>query len=149
MGRASVDDFPGTGNAPIALRSPAPGVALWWASLAASDDEFAQLSSWLAPQEHARAARFGREPLRRRYVVGRASLRWALGRMLDLAPAEVPIVRGARGRPGLGIDARLDFNISHTEGVALIGAARSGRIASSPLSARGWRVFRSTRALVG
>jgi 4'-phosphopantetheinyl transferase len=101
---------------------------LWWATLAASDDAFARLSSWLAPQEHARAARFGRDHLRRRYVIGRATLRWTLGRALDLAPDEVPIVRGARGRPGLGVDAGLDFNISHTEGVALIGVTRSGRI---------------------
>lgn len=97
-------------------------------TLAARDDAFACFSSWLAPQEHARAARFGREELRRRYVIGRATLRWTLGRTLEMAPEEVPIVRGERGRPGLGVDAGLDFNISHTEGVALIGMTRSGRI---------------------
>ena len=101
---------------------------MWWATLAASDEAFAQLSSWLSPQEHARAARFGRENLRRRYVIGRATLRWTLGQALELAPDEVSIIRGARGRPGLGVDAGLDFNISHTEGVAFIGLSRSGRI---------------------
>jgi 4'-phosphopantetheinyl transferase len=128
LGRASVEDFPGTGNAPIALGSPSPEIAFWRAALEAADGDFARLASWLAPAEQARAARFGREALRRRYVVGRASLRWVLGRMLDLAPSRVPIVRGARGRPRLDGDAKLDFNISHTEGVAFIGVTRTGRI---------------------
>jgi 4'-phosphopantetheinyl transferase len=104
------------------------GVSLWWGTLEAGDDDFAHLASWLAPAEQARAARFGREPLRRRYVVGRASLRWVLGSTLGLAPSDVPIVRGERGRPRLDGEANLDFNISHTESVALIGVTRSGRI---------------------
>jgi 4'-phosphopantetheinyl transferase len=128
LGRASVDDFPGTGNAPVALRSPAPQVALWWKTLASSDDDFAQLSSWLAPQEHTRAARFARDDLKRRYIVGRATLRWVLGHSLGLPPSEVRIVRGERGRPHLDGAPTLDFNISHTQGVALIGVAGSGRI---------------------
>jgi 4'-phosphopantetheinyl transferase len=127
----SVDDFLAPGNpqqAPLELASPLAGVALWWAPLAASDDELARVSTWLAPQEHARAARFGRESLRRRYIIGRASLRWVLGRSLGVSPAAVPIVRGARGRPHLEGQSPLDFNVSHTEGVALIGIARDGRI---------------------
>jgi 4'-phosphopantetheinyl transferase len=128
LGRASVDDFPGTGNAPLELGSPVPAMRVWWKTLAASDDEFAQLSAWLAPQEHARAARFARDDLKRRYVVGRATLRWVLARSLGIGPAEVRIVRGERGRPHLEGDARFDFNISHTAGVALIGLTTSGRI---------------------
>ena len=128
----SVDDFPGVGNpreAPLELASPVPKVSLWWTGLDASDDDaFARLSSWLAPAEHARAARFGRDSLRRRYVIGRACLRWALARALSTAPEAVPIVRGPRGRPRLEADTDIDFNISHTEGVALIGVARGLRI---------------------
>jgi len=127
----SVDDFPVPGNlqhAPVELASPAGGVALWWASLAAADDELARLSAWLAPAEHARAARYGRESLARRYIIGRALLRRVLGQALGVHPATVPIVRGDRGRPRLDGGIALDFNISHTEGVALIGIARNGRI---------------------
>jgi 4'-phosphopantetheinyl transferase len=104
------------------------GVFLWWATLAASDAELARVSGWLASVEHARAARFGREVLCRRYILGRALLRWALGNVLGLPPPAVPIVRGVRGRPQLAGDTGLDFNVSHTEGVALIGIARAGRI---------------------
>jgi 4'-phosphopantetheinyl transferase len=127
----SVDDFPAPGNpdgAPVELASPAADVDLWWATLAASDDEVVRVSGWLAPAEHARAARFGREALFRRYILGRALLRWTLGNALGLAPPDVSIVRGVRGRPQLANGAGIDFNISHTRDVALIGIARAGRI---------------------
>lgn len=127
-----LDDFSSAGNsapvslAPIALSSPLDCVSLWFVTLTVSDGEFARIADWLSAAEHARAARFGREYLRRRYMIGRASLRWALGRTLSLAPPAVPIVRGERGRPRLdGIDG-IDFNVSHTTDVALIGIARGG-----------------------
>lgn len=127
----SVDDFRAPGNpdvAPRELASWEPGVALWWATLGTSDEDLARVSDWLAPAEHARAARFGREFLSRRYIVGRALLRWVLGHAIGVPPAAVPIMRGARGRPKLEGDSGIDFNVSHTEGVALIGIARQGRI---------------------
>lgn len=103
-------------------------MALWWAELAATECEIARVAAWLAPAEQARAARFGRETLAHRYIAGRALLRWLLGRTLGLPPRAVPIVRGARGRPQLGGDTGIDFNVSHTQGVALIGIARGRRI---------------------
>jgi 4'-phosphopantetheinyl transferase len=130
----SVDDFPVTDNstaaslAPTAIASPVESVALWFVALAAGDEEYARISAWLSPAERARAARFGREHLRRRYVIGRASLRKALSDTLSLLPGAVPIVRGARGRPRLDGIAGVDFNISHTDEVALIGVARGARI---------------------
>ncbi|MGH8800811.1 MAG: 4'-phosphopantetheinyl transferase family protein, partial [Casimicrobiaceae bacterium] len=78
-----------------------------------------------------------------RYIVGRASLRSVLGVAIGMRPASVPIVSGERGRPrladgghagtgasspgGAGVP-RLDFNISHTAGVAMIGVASGMRI---------------------
>jgi 4'-phosphopantetheinyl transferase len=112
--------------APIAISSPVDAVSLWFVALTVSNEEFARIAEWLSPAEHGRAARFRREYLRRRYIIGRASLRWALGRTLSIPPASVPIVRDERGRPRLdGIDG-IDFNISHTDDVALIGIARGG-----------------------
>jgi len=127
----SVDDFPAPGNpddAPIALAPAAADVALWWASLSPAEGEIRRISAWLAPAEHARAQRFGREALAKRYIAGRALLRWLLGRALGLPPPAVPIVRGVRGRPQLDGDTGIDFNVSHTEGIALIGMARGRRI---------------------
>jgi len=66
--------------------------------------------------------------LEARYVVGRTALRTVLAGVLGVAPPDVPIERGARGRPRLAGDVRLDFNVSHTAGVALIGLTSTGRI---------------------
>ena len=77
------------------------------------------------PAELARAARFGTDALRQRWMAGRGALRTVLGRTLGIDPAEVAIVRGARGRPELAEHAaRIDFNVSHTRGVALVAVAR-------------------------
>ena len=130
----SVDDFPAAGNStsraptPNAIVSPAGDIALWWARLAATDIELARMSAWLSPAEHARAARFGRDSLRRRYVIGRALLRSLLGEALGLAPGAVPIARGARGRPQLDGIEGIDFNVSHTQDLSLVVIARGPRI---------------------
>ncbi|HSC23511.1 MAG TPA: 4'-phosphopantetheinyl transferase superfamily protein [Casimicrobiaceae bacterium] len=111
-----------------ALSFDVPGTKLWWCTLDASADQIGCWSEMLSAAERARAARFGVPFLRDRYVVGRAALRTVLAEALGLAPREVAIVRGVRGRPRLDGDSRLDFNVSHTAGVALIGLTNAGRI---------------------
>jgi 4'-phosphopantetheinyl transferase len=124
--RGKFDD----GDAPSlsVLPAPAPGIALWWCALNASKSRLRQCESYLSDAERARASRFGTGGLRSRYIIGRGTLRTVLGRTLDVPPADVPIVRGDRGRPQLAGDTTLDFNVSHTAGVALIGIARGVRI---------------------
>jgi 4'-phosphopantetheinyl transferase len=112
----------------IPLRSPADGIALWWCELRATAVELDAYATVLSAGERARAARFGAAVLRDRYVIGRAALRFVLAQTLGVAPARVPIVRGARGRPQLDDEPRIDFNVSHTCDVALLGVRRGGRI---------------------
>ena len=126
----SVDDFPppgkldrppAAGNA-ISLPPVAAPVALWWFALDRADDEAAALADTLSAEENARADRFGTALLRRRWIVGRATLRGLLGQALGIAPTAVALVRGRRGRPQLAVPT-LDFNISHTCGMALVAIA--------------------------
>ncbi|MEO8756012.1 MAG: 4'-phosphopantetheinyl transferase superfamily protein, partial [Casimicrobiaceae bacterium] len=63
-----------------------------------------------------------------RYIVGRATLRILLGRRLGIEPAEVIIQRGMRGRPFTDQQPGLDFNVSHTRGVAIFGMTQGQRI---------------------
>jgi 4'-phosphopantetheinyl transferase len=111
------------GERSFALRSlaaPDPAIALWLCDLErdrAAVDGFAEC---LSAEERARAARFGTELLRHRWIVGRASLRLLLGSATGVDPADIRIARGVRGRPELVGPTRLDFNVSHTDGVALI-----------------------------
>ena len=105
----------------------AEGVSLWWCNLDVPANALPSLAATLGAAEHARAARFGRDSLRARWIAGRASLRWVLGRTLHIAPADVSIARGTRGRPALvPDDGRFDFNVSHTADVALIGIREAG-----------------------
>lgn len=110
------------------LAPPAADIRLWWCELDRMPVEAAALRSWLSGAESARADRFGVESLRRRWIAGRAALRYALAGLLGVAPREVPIRRGARGRPELADAATdIDFNVSHTDGVALIATLAADR----------------------
>jgi len=111
--------------APRALPPVAAGVTLWWCGLERTAEDLAEVAALLSPAELARAGRFGTAALRERWMAGRAALRTVLGRTLGIDPADVALRRGVRGRPELtGAAARVDFNVSHTRGVALVAIAR-------------------------
>jgi 4'-phosphopantetheinyl transferase len=112
---------------PVAVPSPDGTISLWWCSLA-PPREWRDLLAWLSPDECRRMERFGSATMRVRYLIGRASLRRLLGRALGVAPVDVALERGPRGRPQLGGQQHLDFNVSHTGDVALIAISREGRI---------------------
>jgi 4'-phosphopantetheinyl transferase len=126
----SVDDFPPPGKldrppaagTAISLPPIAGAVELWWFALDRPADEAVALARTLSSEEVARAQRFGTESLRQRWIVGRATLRQLLAQALGIAPSEVALVRGRRGRPQLVVPS-LDFNVSHTCGMALVGIA--------------------------
>jgi len=117
----SLSEFIHSGNrAPIALPSPERDLSLWGCSLARDAGDMPGLWSTLSAEEVARANRYGTDALRDRYVAGRAALRETRGRRLGMAPADVVIRRGPRGRPMLETPGDLDFNVTHTRGIALI-----------------------------
>jgi len=83
----------------------------------------------LNAEEHARAARFVFERHRRWYTAARTALRSVLGAYLGIEAAAVPIVAEPHQRPTLAPDARrratpIDFNLSHSDGLALIAVTR-------------------------
>ena len=108
--------------------SPVAGVKLWWCSLQPSAALLAAYVATLSDAERARAARFGTVALRERYVMGRGALRRILGAETGSSAGDVPIVRGLRGRPQLAGATKIDFNVSHTEAVAIVGLVRDARI---------------------
>ena len=110
------------------LTPPTPHIELWWCSLEPLPARLDAFERSLSTAERARAARFGTPQLRDRYVMGRGSLRAILAGELGADPAAVAIVRGIRGRPQLAGTPALDFNVSHTDGVAIVGIVRRGRI---------------------
>ncbi len=97
-------------------------VHVWRTATEVSASRLAPLYELLAPDEHARAARFLYEEDRRRYTVARGVLRSILARYLEVEPAAIEFRYGAHGKPLLaetpgGRDVR--FNLSHSYGWAL------------------------------
>ncbi len=95
----------------------------------AAQDGGDPLNSPLNAEERERAARFVFERHRRWYTAARTALRGVLGAYLGVEAAAVPIVAEPHQRPTLVRSARfratpLDFNLSHSDGLALIAVSR-------------------------
>jgi 4'-phosphopantetheinyl transferase len=85
----------------------------------------------LAPDEQARAERFYFRKDRERFIVARGLLRVILSRYLDTKPGQLRFCYGLNGKPSLvttpGQDT-LNFNSSHSQGLALYAITRNREI---------------------
>ena len=84
--------------------------------------------AWLAPDERKRAERYRFARDRRRYVAARGALRELLGREVGLAPERVAFVYGPQGKPALGVESDVRFNLSHSGEVGLLAVARGAEV---------------------
>lgn len=103
-------------------------VHLWLVDLDQPHDVRRELIGLLRDDERARAARFARPLLQDRFAVGRGVLRWVLARYLGMDPAALSLTYGPYGKPLLMGAGDLRFNLSHSEGQALLGVARGVEI---------------------
>lgn len=83
---------------------------------------------WPGPQqlpgeERERAERFLRPEAARRWVASRWALRRVLGEHLGVAPAAVELDVGEHGKPRLRGAEGPEFNLCHSEGLALVAVA--------------------------
>jgi 4'-phosphopantetheinyl transferase len=79
----------------------------------------------LTENERERMARFRFVEDRVRFAGTRATLRALLGAELDLAPGLVPLELGHNGKPMLGPELGVHFNVSHSGSEGLIALSRS------------------------
>jgi len=109
---------------PTPLRLAAGEAHVWRATLAPGGAALARVWKLLSPDEQRRALRM-RFPIHRaRTIASRGALRILLGRYLDLAPEEIPIVVAQSGRPSLAGGARpIRFSVAHTGPLALFAFA--------------------------
>ncbi|MBR8838429.1 MAG: 4'-phosphopantetheinyl transferase superfamily protein [Stigonema ocellatum SAG 48.90 = DSM 106950] len=121
------------------LWTPAPAnlvlskdeVHVWCASLDQSASRFQQLTKTLSQDEQLRADRFRFEKHRQRFIIGRGVLRAILGRYMNIEPSQLRFCYGSHGKPALATASptgMLDFNLSHSGGVALYAFARDRQI---------------------
>lgn len=93
-----------------------PATTLVWLvdSQEIAPDALAAHAAWLGASERARCARFVRPERRRQFIVGRALLRLALGRLLQRAPATIGLDERSGQAPALVGEADAGFSISHS-----------------------------------
>lgn len=106
-------------------------IQVWIAALPADGSEAAALASVLTPDELRRAARFLVETPRRQFVFCRALVRHLAGACLAVAPETLDIGALPLGKPFVRQPASpraLDFNISHSGGLAAVALARGRQV---------------------
>jgi 4'-phosphopantetheinyl transferase len=96
------------------------GVHIWRAAL---DDPGWPGPAELPAEERERAGGILREQAARRWVASRWALRRVLAAYLEVMPAAIPLEIGERGKPRLAGGGRPRFNLSHSEGLALVAVA--------------------------
>ena len=88
--------------------------------LEASDALLARLKTLLTPDENARADRYIFDAPRLAYVISRAALRILLARYTGINPQELRFRYGPKDKPSLDAPAPIQFNVSHSGGLALL-----------------------------
>ena len=89
-----------------------------WSVRTDSRDAAARLEWVLSPEERTHAARFRFDHLRGSFIVARATLRALLGAYLRVPPAAIRFRSGPRGKLALDPQCGLQFNLSHSHGLA-------------------------------
>jgi len=107
----------GIAHDPPALRDDA--IHIWRTALDQPDWIVDRLRRSLSRDEQLRADRFHFERDRRRYIVGRGGLRAILSGYLKIDPHRLQFRYGPNGKPAL-LSSALQFNVSHSRGLALI-----------------------------
>ena len=111
-------------DAAKATQLPAGIVHLWKKPFDASPVEMERCYEVLSPEERARSQRFLVEPPRRAFILTRGTLRLLLGKYLDVEPRNISFRYAQFGKPLLDEGNELQFNVSHTDGVALLAFVR-------------------------
>lgn len=113
---------------------PAPGqlpesvVHIWRRKLLPGPEAMGRGREVLSGDERERASRFHVEHARNAFILTRSTLRVLLGVYLNQAPQSILFRLTQYGKPYLDEAFELHFNVSHTDGLALVAFARKRRL---------------------
>src|SRR3954453_13666811 len=111
------------------IEAPAPaGVDVWWLDVRAAAGRPEHVLRGLSPDERRRALRIGPAGPRAEFAVTRAVLRRLVAGYLGLPARGVRFGSSAHGKPVLEDDPRLEFNVSHSHGRAVLAFTRHGPV---------------------
>lgn len=97
-------------------------VSVWQANLELPEPQIDDLATILSTDEKARADRFHRKRDRSAFIAARGILRMLLGQYLQYDPDRVQFSYTDRGKPFIA-DSAVQFNVSHSQGLALYAIA--------------------------
>ena len=106
-------------------------VHVWRVGLNVAAESVEVMRMLLSRQERERAGRFRFVRDQRQFVVAHAALRSVLSQYLGCDPVDLSFELGYHGKPylsGKHRTAGLQFNLSHTDGLALLAVARMRRV---------------------
>ncbi len=95
-------------------------VHIWTMPTQAAEPVVAGLERVLSRDELERASRFRFPHLAGAYVITHGVLRLLLARYLDRDPAAISFEYGVQGKPAVSENPQLDFNLTHSEGMAAV-----------------------------
>ena len=98
-------------------------IEVWCIDTVAQESTIRRLEYVLSAEERERAAQFRFERHRDAFIAARGALRVLLARYLGSSAVDVTFVYGPNGKPSLP-DSRVEFNVSHTDGVAVLAFAQ-------------------------
>ncbi|MEL6872277.1 MAG: 4'-phosphopantetheinyl transferase superfamily protein [Pseudomonadota bacterium] len=110
------------------MSAPRQTVEVFVWPLAVVEPRFVALLELLSHEERARFESAALPDRAREFVIGRGIARQLLGRRLGVAPPDVALTTSPHGRPGLADHPRatLDFNLSHSGGIAAMAISTVG-----------------------
>jgi 4'-phosphopantetheinyl transferase len=95
-------------------------VHIWTMPIQASVAVVTELQRTLGRDELERASRFRFPHLTSAYVITHGVLRLLLARYLDRGPARISFEYGVRGKPNVSKSRQIDFNLTHSAGMAAV-----------------------------
>lgn len=106
-------------------------IHVWRADLEREESVIRQLEKTLSVDEQARANRFRFQRDRNHFIATRGILRELLGKYVNRAPEDLEFDYGPQGKPTLRAQPSrqsVQFNVSHSHGMALLGFALGRRL---------------------
>lgn len=103
-------------------------IHLWVAYIDRLSSRSAQFRTLLSEDECQRADRFIVDDARLRFTVARGVLRTVLGWYFDVAPDEIVFSYGQHGKPSVSDRQEIQFNLSHSANVIVLGVTQNKAI---------------------
>lgn len=125
-------------------------IDIWIAQADRPEPEVRQYAAMLSDDEASRSSRFHAARDRNRYIVRHGILRWLLSAYLCCEPPEVEIRIDSKGKPhaaGQPHELPLQFNISHSAGLAVFAFGRCAGIGVDIEKICGFESMRDVAAL--